>query len=102
MSLITPQLRQQRAPLTIRFDVRLLTLVKRYAEFINSTADYVISEALIVTLLKDDDFRTWLRARYLEDVKRLDEMSDRRARPQQVVRRRRRVRVPGEQVRLAD
>jgi hypothetical protein len=60
MPLIAPQVRQQRGPLTVRLDVRLQTLLKRYAEFIASSPDYIISQALLVAFDGDAEFQEWL------------------------------------------
>jgi len=41
MPLIAPQVRQDRQPVTHKLDIRLVTLLKHYAEFIASSPDLI-------------------------------------------------------------
>jgi predicted transcriptional regulator len=51
-------------PKTITIQARVEELVKaqldRYAEFIDSSTSYVITEALKLLFKRDDEFKTWL------------------------------------------
>ena len=49
--------------LSLRLDRPLHERLKRYAEFIDSPKDYVISQALSQLFRKDKEFATWLEAR---------------------------------------
>ncbi len=60
MPLIAPQQKQQREPLTVRLDVRVLVVLGRYADFIASGLNYVVGQALLLTFGKDQDLRQWL------------------------------------------
>jgi hypothetical protein len=75
MSLIAPQLRQERQALTIKLDVRLLTLLQHYAEFITSSPEYVLSQALLVAFGHDEQFRVWLVEHHPEDANRVRELA---------------------------
>ncbi len=74
MPLIAPQRQQHREPLTIRLDVQLVALLKRYTEFIASSMDYVTSQALLMTFSKDADYREWLQGKHPADAKALSEL----------------------------
>jgi predicted transcriptional regulator len=51
-------------PKTVTIQARVVESVKvqldRYAEFIDSTTSYVITEALKLLFKRDDEFKTWL------------------------------------------
>jgi predicted transcriptional regulator len=49
--------------LQIRVEEEIKVKLARYAEFIDSSESYVVSEALKLLFRKDDEFRTWLDAR---------------------------------------
>jgi predicted transcriptional regulator len=49
--------------LQIRVEEEIKTKLHRYAEFIQSSDSYVVSEALKLLFRKDDEFRTWLDER---------------------------------------
>ena len=61
MSLVKPPSKQ---PKTTNVQVRLEEEVKRnldkYAEFVNATPSYVVSEALKLLCRKDKEFQNWL------------------------------------------
>lgn len=44
----------------IRIEENTRSKLSRYAEFIDASESYVISEALRLLFRKDDEFRTWL------------------------------------------
>jgi predicted transcriptional regulator len=46
--------------LQIRVEEQIKAMLHRYAEFINSSESYVVSEALKLLFRKDTEFRTWL------------------------------------------
>ena len=71
MPLIAPQLRADRQVLSVKVDVRVLTLLKHYTEFITSAQDYVMTQALVVTFSKDADFQAWLLETHPDDVVQL-------------------------------
>ena len=71
MPLIAPQRKLDRQVLSVKVDVRLLTLLKHYTEFITSAQDYVTSQALLVTFSKDTDFQAWLQGTSPDDVVQL-------------------------------
>jgi hypothetical protein len=71
MPLIAPQLRPDRQVLSVKVDIRILTLLKHYTDFITSAQDYVTSQALLVTFSKDADFQTWLRETHPDDLAQL-------------------------------
>ncbi len=72
MALIAPQVTYHRKPHTMRLDERVLVLLRRYAEFIDSSADYVINQALVATFTNDGEFQSWLNGRYIDDANLLD------------------------------
>ena len=46
--------------LQIRVEEEIKARLRRYAEFINSSESYVVSEALKLLFRKDVEFKTWL------------------------------------------
>jgi hypothetical protein len=46
--------------LQIRVEEQIKVKLRKYAEFINSSDSYVVSEALKLLFRKDDEFKTWL------------------------------------------
>ena len=52
-----------RQALTCKLPTETATLLKRYAEFLDSTQDYVVSEILRVGFHRDKEFQVWLAAR---------------------------------------
>ena len=51
-----------RTPLTCKLTVDMAALVKHYAEFIDSTQEYVVTEALRRVFDRDKEFQVWLVA----------------------------------------
>jgi predicted transcriptional regulator len=49
--------------LQIRIDENTRSQLSRYAEFIDASESYVVSEALRLLFRKDDEFKTWLERR---------------------------------------
>jgi len=49
--------------LQIRVEEHVRSKLARYAEFIDSSESYVVSEALKLVFKKDDEFKTWLEDR---------------------------------------
>jgi hypothetical protein len=48
--------------LQVRIDEELKTKVDKYAEFLDSSSAYVVSEALKLVFNKDVDFKGWLES----------------------------------------
>jgi hypothetical protein len=46
--------------LQIRVEEHVRSKLAKYAEFIDSSESYVVSEALKLVFKKDDEFKTWL------------------------------------------
>jgi len=46
--------------LQIRVEEQIKAKLHKYAEFLNSSDSYVVSEALKLLFRKDDEFKTWL------------------------------------------
>ena len=46
--------------LQIRVEEHIRLRLTKYAEFIDSSESYVVSEALKLVFKKDDEFKTWL------------------------------------------
>jgi hypothetical protein len=49
--------------LQIRVEEQIKAKLHKYAEFINSSASYVVSEALRLLFRRDGEFKTWLEER---------------------------------------
>lgn len=49
--------------LQLRVEEEIRTKLRRYAEFIDSSESYVVSEALKLLFRKDDEFKAWLDER---------------------------------------
>jgi predicted transcriptional regulator len=49
--------------LQIRVEEEIKTRLAKYAEFIDSSESYVVSEALRLLFRKDDEFKAWLEQR---------------------------------------
>lgn len=47
--------------LQIRVEEQIKAKLHKYAEFIDSSESYVVSEALKMLFKKDDDFKSWLQ-----------------------------------------
>jgi predicted transcriptional regulator len=51
-----------RIPITCKVPEDVAAMLKRYAEFLESTQEYVITESLRLAFAKDKEFQTWLAA----------------------------------------
>ena len=60
MPLIAPQHKPERQVLAIKVDLRLIELLKAYAECIASSQEYIVNEALLAMFVADKEFRGWL------------------------------------------
>lgn len=86
MPLIAPQIRQDRQTVSLKLEVRLLTLLKLYAECISSSPDYVLNQALLVAFSSDREFQDWLLATHPEDAGHLRALVDEQPRAEPVGR----------------
>jgi len=69
MPLITPQAKPpERQPVSYKLESRIFRLLKRYAEFIDSTQEYVVNQALDATFARDREFRDWVTSHYPDDA----------------------------------
>jgi predicted transcriptional regulator len=57
-----PPKQPRNATLQIRVDEELKLKLDKYAEFLDSTAAYVVSEALRLVFNKDAEFKEWLES----------------------------------------
>jgi len=55
-----PPKQPKNATLQVRLDEELKTRLDKYAEFLDSTESYVVSEALKLVFNKDAEFKEWL------------------------------------------
>ena len=63
MPLIPPQVKPPaRVPITHRLPEETVALLKRYAQFLDSTQEYVVNETLSMAFRRDKEFQTWLKA----------------------------------------
>jgi len=51
-----------RQAITCRLPEETATLLKRYADFLDSTQEYVVNETLLVAFRRDREFQEWLAA----------------------------------------
>jgi hypothetical protein len=51
-----------RIPITCKVPEEVATLLKRYAEFLDSTQEYIVTETLRVAFSRDKEFQAWLHA----------------------------------------
>lgn len=49
-----------RQAITCKLPAATATLLKRYAEFLESTQEYVVTETLQVAFRRDKEFQAWL------------------------------------------
>ena len=63
MALIASQLKRTRDTVSVKLDTTTIEQLKLYAEFIDSTQEHVVNEALILTFKRDKEFQTWLEGR---------------------------------------
>ena len=60
MSILKPPPKQPKAvTIQARVEESVKTQLERYAEFIDASPSYVITEALKLLFRKDDDFKRW-------------------------------------------
>lgn len=59
MPLISSQMKKSREAVTVKLDKSVIEQLKLYAEFIDSTQEHVVNEALALTFRKDRDFQEW-------------------------------------------
>ena len=55
-----PSRKPKTATLQVRLEEEVKLKLENYAEFIDATPSYVMSEALKLLFKKDDEFKTWL------------------------------------------
>ena len=64
MAILKPPLRPlKNETLQIRVEEQIKAKLHSYAEFINSSESYVVSEALRLLFRRDGEFKTWLQER---------------------------------------
>lgn len=63
MPLIHAQTKKTREAVTVKLDVATIEQLRAYSEFIDSTQEHVVNEALLLTFRKDKDFQDWLERR---------------------------------------
>jgi len=51
----------------IELDVAVFGMLKRYAEFIQSSQEHIVTHALLTVFTRDQEFHTWLAATYPEE-----------------------------------
>jgi hypothetical protein len=56
----SPPKQPKNATLQLRVEEEIKSKLLKYAEFIDSSESYVVSEALKLVFRKDDEFRIWL------------------------------------------
>ena len=57
-----------RLVITCKLPEETATLLKRYAQFLDSTQEYVVNETLCVAFRRDKEFQTWLAASPVGDA----------------------------------
>ena len=62
--------------LQIRVEESIKSHLTKYAEFIEGSESYVVSEALKLLFRKDDEFKTWLDERGHSEEKSQDKNGD--------------------------
>jgi len=60
MPLIPSQQKKSREAITVKLDRSVIEHLKLYAEFIDSTQEHVVNEALALTFRKDKEFQDWM------------------------------------------
>ena len=63
MPLIPSQVKRVREAVTVKLDKATVDQLKLYAEFIDSTQEHVVNEALSLTFKKDREFQEWTEKR---------------------------------------
>ncbi len=59
-----------RQVVTCRLPEETASLLKRYADFLDSTQEYVVNETLLVAFRRDNEFQEWLAATPAESPQR--------------------------------
>ncbi len=59
MPLIPSQPKKTREAVTVKLDKTTIDQLKLYAEFIDSTQEHVVNEALMLTFKRDKEFQEW-------------------------------------------
>ena len=73
MPFIPRQVKQPtRIAITCKLPQQVATLLKCYAEFLDSSQEYVVTETLQLAFLKDREFQTWLTTTHPEMATALD------------------------------
>ena len=60
MPLIQSQQKKSREAVTVKLDKPIIDQLKLYSEFIDSTQEHVVNEALALTFKKDKEFQDWM------------------------------------------
>jgi predicted transcriptional regulator len=63
MPLIQAQEKKVREAVTVKLDKGTVEQLRLYAEFIDSTQEHVVNEALNLTFRKDKEFQDWVESR---------------------------------------
>jgi predicted transcriptional regulator len=63
-----PPKQSKNATLQVRIDEDLKAKLEKYAEFLDTTAAYVVSEALELVFNKDAEFKEWLEKQQANDI----------------------------------
>lgn len=63
MPLIQSQVKRNREAVTVKLDKSVIDQLKLYAEFIDSTQEHVVNEALALTFRRDKEFQDWLTSK---------------------------------------
>jgi hypothetical protein len=64
-----------RVAVTCKLPQHVATLLKGYAEFLDSSQEYVVTETLQLAFRKDREFQGWLTTTHPEAAKALGDMS---------------------------
>jgi hypothetical protein len=64
MSLIPPQRRVEREGFAVKLEVPVLDALKHYCEYINSTQEHTVNEALRLLFRTDQGFIAWRQEHY--------------------------------------
>jgi predicted transcriptional regulator len=68
MPLIQSQVKKNREAVTVKLDKVVIDQLRLYAEFIDSTQEHVVNEALALTFRRDKDFQDWMSERKEESI----------------------------------
>ena len=70
MPLIQSQEKKVREAVTVKLDKTTVEQLRLYSEFIDSTQEYIVNEALTLTFRRDKEFQEWVEKREKELVTR--------------------------------